>query len=210
MRRMEAHTHFFDRLREHVPHLHVVHRETTSSGRLTATGIAAGIGGGLVLAAPLAVYDWAKASHSALELPMAVFGWLFGLNHFARNGYHWWPIVIGALFLLAYWSVLGLAYAGLADRVYRVHTLAGSLMLGAVWSFASFMLFWYMLLPIARDGAPFRMTAAAAGAFVGPNWVWILGFALSGLATGACYRMLAARGATEAVAPTEAASQQAA
>lgn len=207
---MEAHAHFLDRLREHVPHLHLVHRETTGSGKLTAVGVAAGVGGGLVLAAPLLIYDWAKTSHSALELPMAVTGWLFGLNHFARNGYHWWPIVIGALFLLAYWGVVGVAFAGLADRVYRTRTLAGNLMLGAVWSFVSFMFFWYMLLPIARDGAPFRLTAASAGAFVAPNWVWILGFALSGLATGVFYRALTTRTATEPSTATEGATQQAA
>src|SRR5207244_8602391 len=106
-------------------------------------------------------------SPSALELPMAVTGWLFGLDHFVQNGYRWWPIAIGALFLLAYWGALGLAFAGLADRVYRVRTLSGSLALGAVWSFVSFMFFWYMLLPIARDGAPFRLTAA--GEFVAPT-----------------------------------------
>lgn len=43
-----------------------------------------------------------------------------------------------------------------------------------------------MLLPIARDGAPLR--AASSGVpFVTPNWVWILGFTLFGLTTGACY-----------------------
>ncbi len=55
------------------------------------------------------------------------------------------------------------------------------------------MLFWYMLLPIARDGAPFRPTAVAPGRFVAPNWAWILAFTLSGLATGACYRALRTR-----------------
>jgi len=200
---MEAHTHLLNRLR-----LHAGHRETTSS-RLTAIGVSAGVAGGLVLAAPLVIYDWAKASHSALELPMAVSGWLFGLNHFARNGYHWWPIVIGALILLAYWAVMGTVYAGVADRVYRVRTLAGSLMLGAVWSFVSFMFFWYMLLPIARDGAPFRQTAASA-ASTAPNWVWILGFALSGLATGTCYRALVPASATQAEPAAAAESQQAA
>ncbi|HZO98415.1 MAG TPA: hypothetical protein VFB42_13725 [Gaiellaceae bacterium] len=193
---MEAHVHFLDRLREHVPHVHLVHRET-SSARLATTGIAAGVGGGIALAAPLVVYDWAKAGHTALELPAAVTAWLFGLEHFAQNGYRWWPIVIGALFLLAYWAVLGTAFAGLADRVYRVRTLAASLTLGAVWSFVSFMFFWYMLLPIARDGAPFRQTAVAAGELVAPNWVWILGFALSGLVTGACYRALRAAPAAQ-------------
>jgi len=206
---LEAHAHFLDRIREHVPHLHQVHRETRSATRPMLVGIASGIAGGVILAVPLVIYDWAKASHSALELPMAVSGWLFGLNHFARNGYHWWPIVIGALFLLAYWAVMGVVFAGLADRVYRVRTLAGSLALGVVWSFVSFMFFWYMLLPIARDGAPFRMTASAAVAFVAPNWVWILGFALFGLATGACYRLFGSRTAARPAA-TAAATQQAA
>src|SRR5713226_7227756 len=136
---MEAHPQFLHRLREHVPHLHLTSREATSTGRLTMVGLASGVGGGLVMAAPLVIYDWVKASHSALELPMAVTAWLFGLDHYVRNGYHWWPIVTGALFLLAYWGIQGLAFAGIADRVYRVRTLIGSLTLGGVWSFVSFM-----------------------------------------------------------------------
>ena len=51
------------------------------------------------------------------------------------------------------------------------------------------MFFWYMLLPIAREGAPFRLGSGSAG-FVAPDWVWILGFTVSGLAMGACYRLL--------------------
>ncbi len=197
---MEARADFLHRLREHVPHLHLAHRQATTTGRLTRVGITAGIGGGLTVAAPLLIYDWARVSHSALELPTAVSGWLFGLNYFGQNDYRWGPIVIGALFLLAYWGAQGLAFAGLADRVYRVRTLTGSLVLGAVWSFVSFMFFWYMLLPIARDGAPFRPTAA--GEFVAPPWVWILGFTLSGLMTGVCYRALRTRDATQPEAAT--------
>ncbi len=199
---MEAHPQFLHRLREHVPHLHLTSREATSTGRLTMVGLASGVGGGLVMAAPLVIYDWVKASHSALELPMAVSAWLFGLDHYVRDGYHWWPIVIGALFLLAYWGIQGLAFAGIADRVYRVRTLIGSLTLGGLWSFTSFMFFWYMLLPIARDGAPFRATVVAAGSFVAPNWVWIVGFALSGFATGVCYRALRRRQTTRPAAAT--------
>jgi hypothetical protein len=69
------------------------------------------------MSVPLVIYDWTKDSHSALELPTAVTAWLFGLDHFARNDYHWWPIVIGMAFLLAYWGLTGLAFAGIADRV---------------------------------------------------------------------------------------------
>jgi hypothetical protein len=206
MSSMEAHAHFFGRLR--VPHLHLVHRETTGSGRLAWVGAAAGIGGCVALAAPLVIYDWVRAGHSALELPMAVSGWLFGLEHFARNDYRWWPIVLGALILLAYWAVLGMAFAGIADRVYRVRTLAGCLALGAVWSFVSFVFFWDMLLPIAREGAPLRQTAAYPEMFVAPNWVWILGFALSGLVAGICYRTLAVASATSELQATAAGTSQ--
>src|SRR5439155_17077492 len=197
---MEAHAHCRQRLREHVPHLHVTHRQAASTGRLMTVGLASGLAAGLVMAAPLVVYDWAKASHGALELPMATTAWLFGLDHYTRNSYHWWPIVIGALFLLAYWCAQGLAFAGLADRVYHVRTLTGSLTLGGVWSFASFMFFWYMLLPIARDGAPFRATAGAAGSFVAPNWVWILGFTLFGFTTGLCWNAIRTRATTQPTA----------
>jgi hypothetical protein len=206
---MEAHAPFLHRLREHIPHLQVTHRQATSTGRLMKVGLASGVAGGLVLATPLVVYDWAKASHSALELPMATTAWLFGLDHYARNGYHWWPIVIGALCLLAYAAAQGLAFAGIADRVYRVRTLSGSLALGGVWSFASFMLFWYMLLPIARDGAPFRATASAPGSFVAPNWVWILGFTLSGLTTGLSWSALRTRATAQPAAATTGQAQAA-
>ncbi len=199
---MEAPAEFLHRLRERVPHLHLTHRQAMETRRLTLVGLAAGLGGGVAMGAPLVVYDWAKASHSALELPMAVTAWLFGLDHYARNGYHWWPIVIGTLFLLAYWGAQGLAFAGIADRVYHVRTLIGSLALGGVMSFASFMFFWYMLLPIARDGAPFRATALAAGSFVAPNWVWILGFTLFGFTTAVCYRALRTRAREQPAAAT--------
>jgi hypothetical protein len=55
----------------------------------------------------------------------------------------------------------------------------------------SFIFFWDILLTIARDGAPFRVVPATA-AFVAPSWVWILGFTLLGLATGASYAVLRA------------------
>lgn len=188
---MEAHADFLHRLRDRVPHLHLVPHQRASMSRLARIGIGVGIVGGLAMALPLLIYDWAKASHSALELPMAVSGWLFGLNHFGQNDYHWWPIVIGALFLFAFWSVLGWAFSAIADRVYHVATLKGALALGAVWSFVSFIFTWYMVMPIARDGAPFRLTAA--GEFVAPTWVWILGFTAAGLATGLCYRAMTMR-----------------
>ena len=202
---MEAHA---ERLKRHRPQLHLLPREAVEKHPIALLGTFCGLAGGLLLALPLVIYDWAKASHAALELPMAVSAWLFGLNHFDQNGYVVWAIIVGAVILLAYWVLNGLAFAALADRVYRVRSRSGSLALGAVWSFVSFMFFWYMLLPIARDGAPFRQTAAGA-ASTAPNWVWILGFALSGLATGTCYRALVPASATRTETATAAESQAA-
>jgi hypothetical protein len=189
---MEAHA---QELKPQSSQLHLQPREMIEQRRL-AVGTVSGLIGGLTMALPLVLYDWGKAGHAALELPMAVTAWLFGLGYFHQNGYDAWAIVVGALFLLLYWQAHGLAFTALADRVYRVSSLAGSLALGAVWSFASFMFFWYMLLPIARDGAPFRFVPGGIG-FVAPNWVWILGYTLFGLATSACYWLLRSPGPTE-------------
>ena len=51
----------------------------------------------------------------------------------------------------------------------------------------TFIFSWYMLLPVARDGAPFRSTIADPRLYTAPTWVWILGFTLSGLVIGAFY-----------------------
>ena len=67
--------------------------------------------------------------------------------------------MVGAVILAAYCAILGVAYAGLADRVYRVRSLAGGLALGAAWSIASFLFFWDMLLPIARGSGMGRPRA---------------------------------------------------
>jgi hypothetical protein len=172
---MEARAEFFHRM-----HLPRIAAQRTSA---LAARSRAGMAGGLALAAPLMIYDWARSSHSALELPMAATSWLFGLDHYARNGYHWWPIVLGAVLLLAYWALHGLAFGALAAHE-RLTTRAGMVAAGLAWGFVSFVFFWTMLLPIARDGAPFRATAAAPGLLVAPAWVWILGYALLGLVTG--------------------------
>jgi hypothetical protein len=163
--------------------------------RLTArdwitVGSGAGLIGGLAMAIPLIIWDWVRTSHLALELPTATAAWLFGLDHFSHTTYRGGPLVVGAVFLCLYWIVSGVAFAGFADRLYHITTMGKSLIAGAVWSFISFLLFWDVILPIARDGAPFRATAALPSLFVAPNWVWILAFTVFGLVTGAVYAAL--------------------
>lgn len=158
-----------------------------------AVGSAAGILGGIFMALPLILWDWVKTTHLALELPMAATAWLFGLNHFSHVTNRPGPIVIGIVFLALYWIVSGLAFTGLADRLYGITRLGPSLVAGAAWGFVNFMFFWYMLLPIARDGAPFRATLLAPLQFVAPNWVWILSWSVFGVATAVFYAVLRPR-----------------
>ena len=156
-------------------------------------GAAAGILGGILMAIPLIIWDWVKTTHLALELPMGATAWVFGLNHFSHVTYHPGPIVIGFAFLGLYGIASGLAFTGLADRLYGITRLGPALVAGAAWAFVNFVFFWYMLLPIARDGAPLRVTPLAPLQFVAPNWVWILAWTIFGLATAVFYAVLRPR-----------------
>lgn len=173
-------------LRGHVPHLHLAHAGERRPERILAAGIGAGLAGAVGLAVPVVVYDWAKAGHAALELPQAATAWLFGLDHFEQNGYRWWPIVIGAALLLAYVTAHGVAFALSTERP---RTYAGALAGGLALGFVAWLLFWYTVLSIARDGAPFR-ASTLPGSSVAPNWVWILGFLALGVAAGLTHRAM--------------------
>ena len=161
-----------------------------ATGGLLAVGAASGLLGGLALAVPIVIWDWVRTSHRALELPMAATAWPFGLVHFSDDRNLWWPIVLGVVLLAVFWALSGIAFTALADRVYHVTHPGWAIAAGVAWSFVTFIFTWYMLLPIARDGAPFRATVADPRVFTAPNWVWILGFSLSGLAIAGTYGAL--------------------
>jgi hypothetical protein len=157
-----------------------------------AVGLGSGLFGGLAMALPLIIWDWIQSGHEALELPMAATAWLFGLQHFSVESYLAWPILVGAVLLTCYWALSGLVFTRLAEQISGASRPLASLAAGFGWSFVSFIFFWDMLLPIARDGAPFRASISPLVdvGYVAPNWVWILSFTLMGLVTGACYAVL--------------------
>ena len=151
-----------------------------------AIGLGSGLFGGLALIVPVALWDWARSGHEAFELPMAATAWIFGLQHFSQEIYLAWPMLVGGVLLAAGSALAGLAFTGLADRVFALRGLPASVAGGLAWAFLSFVFFWDVLLSLGRDGAPLRATTGSR-AFVAPNWVWILGFALLGLVTGIGY-----------------------
>ncbi len=168
-------------------------------GEWLAVGLGSGLLGGVALAAPIVIWDWVRSGHLALELPMAATAWLFGLQHFSHTQYLAWPLVIGIALLAGYAALSGIVFTGLADRVFGVTRPLASAAAGLAWAFVSFIFFWDMLLPIARDGAPFRAAPGAGHLFVAPPWVWILGFTLLGIVTGTFYSALRASPARDEV-----------
>jgi hypothetical protein len=167
-------------------------REVVSSRRRVAGAEIGAVALG-VFAAPVVIYDWARSSHSALELPMAVTGWLFGLEHFVQNDYRWGSIAVGAVILAVVWLVGGLAFGAIADRELELKSLAASIVDGAVWGVAALVLAGVVTL-MGHGGAPFRPTAVT-DAFAAPGWVWAVAFVASGLASGLSYAAVRRRAA---------------
>jgi hypothetical protein len=170
-------------------------RETRTPERVagvpTKASIAVGTGlaGAIGMAVPVVLYGWISSAHSALELPMAATSWLFGLTHFAQNGYQWGSIVVGLLLLAAYGIVHGIVYGGISERFAPAETIPEALGVGVAWGFVSLLFFWYVLLPIARGGAPFH-AAAASTLFVAPFWVFVVAFGVLGVTTSLTFRAL--------------------
>lgn len=138
---------------------------------------------------PVVVYDWANAAHSTLEIMIGATAWPFGLNHFVQNGDGSWPIVIGPVPCIVSFSAAGVVFGGLADRFLQLRSLPEALVAGLAWGFASRLMFWYTLLPIARGWRPFHATAVST-LFVAPIWASVLALALLGPATSRCYLFL--------------------
>jgi hypothetical protein len=166
-------------------------------------GTTIGLIGGLAMAIPIILWDWASESHTALDLFMAVTAWVFGLSNYTQNGYDWGSIVVGMLLLAGYAIASGAIFGGIADRFLRLQTLPETIGAGFAWGFVSWLFFWYTLLPIAHGGAPFYPTVlvgsielplstvgVATTLSVAPVWVFVLAFAVLGVATSLAYRRL--------------------
>jgi membrane associated rhomboid family serine protease len=97
--------------------------------------------------------------------------------------------VAGIGLLALYALVHGAVFGAVADRFLRLRTLPETIGAGLAWGFVSWMFFWYTLLPIARGGAPFRLTVTS-NMFVAPTWVFLVGFSMLGIVTSLTYWIL--------------------
>ena len=60
---------------------------------------------------------------------------------------------------MGYAIASGAVFEFLADRVMRLRATVDVVAAGLGFGFASWLFFWYTLLPIAHDGEPFHATA---------------------------------------------------
>ena len=196
MRVAHSELHYTSQVRS-VPTSAVAHPTRTKA----AIGTAVGLAGGIAMAVPVMLYGWVSSSHSVWELPMACTSWLFGLSYYTQNGVQWWSVVVGFLLLGAYAIASGEIFEVVSDRFLHLSTTLETLGAGLAWGFVSWLFFWYTLLPIAHGGEPFYATPTSfilplgttTTFSVAPIWVFVLGFALLGIATSFTYRNLRRR-----------------
>jgi hypothetical protein len=89
----------------------------TARTRFTSAlaGALAGIVAGVCGLAALMLYGLFSDSRSFWDAPMAMWSWVFGIEHYTRNspGAHVWPVILGIIGFLALMAILGIVFAGL-------------------------------------------------------------------------------------------------
>jgi hypothetical protein len=89
----------------------------TARTRFTSAlaGALAGIVAGVCGLAALMLYGLFSDSRSFWDAPMAMWSWVFGIEHYTRHspGAHVWPVILGIIGFLALMAILGIVFAGL-------------------------------------------------------------------------------------------------
>lgn len=149
-----------------------------SAAGVLRVGVAVGTAAGTAMALVVMAYGLGSASHTIWDAPMAIWAWVFGLEHFGAPGQHVWPVVLGLLAHMANSVLVGvvftLAAAGAARRDLGTPLVLGLLYALALWAFMR-----YVVLPLNEGEARLFTTAAVA-----PAWVWWLAHAAFGVAAG--------------------------
>jgi hypothetical protein len=159
----------------------------SAPGRFTGSTALAGAVAGIVAGAcglgALMLYGLFSDSRSFWDAPMALWSWVFGIEHFTRNapGDHVWPVLFGIIGFLALMAILGIVFAGLL-------ALAGTpgdattLLSGIVFALVVWVIVRYAIVPL-NDGEENLITTSA----VASQWFWWLSFAVLGLGLGVSY-----------------------
>ena len=147
--------------------------------RSLLVGTAAGVAGGVAMAAVEMIYGWASSAHTAWDAPMGIWAYIGGLNHFGRPIDHIGPIVLGIGGHMLNAIVVGVVFVALV-RVLRYPTAAP--VLGAAFGAGLWALQRYVLLPISTPEDKLFTTGT-----ISPPWVWWLAHVALGTTIGLVY-----------------------
>ncbi len=158
-----------------------VHTTPWSTRRIVAVGVVAGAAGGMAMAAVLMGYGGLSESRSVWGAPMAIWSWLFGLEHFGDPANHVGPIVLGMAAHLVNSMLVGVAFSAFASGFGRRNWLA-PVVLGFLYALALWALMRYGVLPLNEATDALFTTSRVA-----PQWVWWLAHGALGIVTGAFF-----------------------
>ncbi len=122
---------------------------------------------------------------------MAIWAWVFGLDHFGEPANHVWPIVLGIGGHMMNSIVVGIVFAALAFAI-RPGGPVAAVVLGVLYGLAVWAFMRYLLLPLNDPESTLFTTDR-----VSPQWVWWLSHAALGMTAGLFYYAVAGRRLSE-------------
>jgi hypothetical protein len=163
------------------------HTNETARRRLTgATALAGALAGtvaGVCGLAALMLYGLFSGSRSFFDAPMAMFSWVFGIQHYTRNapGDHVWPVILGIIGFIALMAILGTVFASLMALA-RTTNDATTLVAGIVYALVVWVIVRYAIVPL--NGGEDKLITTSA---VSSQWFWWVSWAVLGLGLGVSY-----------------------
>jgi hypothetical protein len=156
---------------------------TRFTGPVALAGAIAGLVAGACGLIVEMLYGLFSDSRSFWDAPMAMWSWVFGIQHYTRNdgGNHVWPVILGIIGFLVLTAILGIVFAG-------IMTLAGTpgdavtLLSGIVFALVVWAIVRYAIVPL--NGGEDKLITTSA---VSSQWYWWVSWAVLGLGAGASY-----------------------
>lgn len=159
--------------------------ERGSTARILTVGIVGGMVAGMMMAMVEMIYGWLSDEHTLWDAPMAIWAWVFGLDHFGDPANHVWPIVLGMGGHMMNSAMIGVVFAALAFTI-RPRNVVVAVMLGVAYGLAIWVVMRYVVLPLNDPESTLFTTDR-----VSPQWVWWLSHAALGMTAGLVYRAAA-------------------
>jgi uncharacterized membrane protein YeaQ/YmgE (transglycosylase-associated protein family) len=156
---------------------------TRFTGSVARAGAIAGLVGGVCGLIVEMLYGLFSGSRSFWDAPMAMWSWVFGIQHYTRNdaGGHVWPVILGIIGFLVLTAILGVVFAGIMTLA-RTPGDGATLVSGIVFALVVWVIVRYAIVPL--NGGEDKLITTSA---ISSQWYWYVSWAILGLGLGASY-----------------------